>query len=338
MKQNYYATKLRVVRVTLLLFLLLNLIILFSSGIGAFSPSIIEFWQNILANNQEYWNILIQLRLPRILLAIAVGAGLALSGLCLQILLMNPLAEPYTLGISGGASVGAAIASLISLNYLLISIPTQTTFALSGSFCIIIILFSFIKKISHQFSYSLLMLGIILNAISSALIMFIFSIFSSSQLFSAIHWMMGHIPSLSFLESAIILFIILISSIFIYKESNAINALLLGEENAQSLGINVSILRKKLFFISGFITAITVSFTGMIGFIGLITPHISKLLWGSDNRILIPATFMTGAIVLLIADTFARTILMPKEIPVGVITALIGGPYFIYLLMKKKKF
>jgi iron complex transport system permease protein len=335
--REYHISKLYVFFTIIKLLLILAVIIFLASGVGAFSLNIIKFWQRIFSQDIQCWQILIQLRLPRILLAIIIGGGLSLAGLCLQILLQNPLAEPYTLGISGGATIGASIASLISLNYFLLSIPIQVIFALIGAFIIIFILYLFIKSITYQFSYSLLMLGIILNAISSAFIMLIFSVFSSSQLFAAIHWMMGHIPTLSLAEVLILFILVLSGLILIYRDANSINALLLGEENAESLGINVSYLRKKLFIISGFLTAITISFTGMIGFIGLITPHISKLLWGADNRIVIPASFMTGGIILLIGDTIARTILMPKEIPVGVITALVGGPYFIYLLTKQMR-
>lgn len=338
MKENYYITKTKVIYTAIKLLLILIVITFFAASIGAFSPNIIEFWKKIFSNDEICMKILLQLRLPRILLAIISGGGLALSGLCLQLLLQNPLAEPYTLGISGGATVGAAIASLIAFNYLIISIPIQTLLALIGSFSIILFLYLFIKNLTYQFSYSLLMLGIILNAICSALILLLFSIFSSSQLFAAIHWMMGNIPSISPTEIIIIYILTIFFFLLAYKEANSINALLLGEENAEALGIKVVSLRNKLFFIAGFITAIIVSYSGMIGFIGLITPHLCKMLWGTDNRILIPASFLTGGIILLISDTFARTILMPKEIPVGVITALIGGPYFIYLLIKQRKF
>lgn len=317
------------------LFLILLAIVLIATGIGAFSSNFISFWKGVFSNNIEFKSILIGIRFPRVLLALMVGGALSVSGLSLQILLKNPLAEPYTLGISGGATLGATIASLINFNSPIYIISFQTLAALIGSGIILFLLYMFIQKITSYYTISLLMFGIILNAISSAFIMLLYSLFSSTELYSAINWMMGHIPSLSYNEIFILLIIIIPGIILLYKESNSINTLLLGEESAEALGIEIKKIRNKIFIISGVITAVSVSFTGMIGFIGLIIPHICRLIWGSDTRIIMLTSFLLGSIILIIADTLARVIISPRELPVGVITALIGGPYFIYLLKRR---
>jgi len=317
------------------LLLILLIIVIITSGIGALSSNFILFWKEIFSNNIELKSILIGIRFPRILLALLVGGALSVSGLSLQILLKNPLAEPYTLGISGGATLGATIASLINFSNLFYMISFQTIAAMIGSGIILLLLYIFIRRITSYYTISLLMFGIILNAISSAFIMLLYSLFSSTELYSAINWMMGHIPSLSYNEIFIITIVIIPGVLLLYKESNSINALLLGEESAEVLGIEINKIRNKIFIISGIITAVSVSFTGMIGFIGLIIPHICRLIWGSDTRIIMLTSFLLGSIMLIIADTMARVIISPRELPVGVITALIGGPYFIYLLRRR---
>jgi len=317
------------------LLLILLIIVIITSGIGALSSNFILFWKEIFSNNIELKYILIGIRFPRILLALLVGGALSVSGLSLQILLKNPLAEPYTLGISGGATLGATIASLINFSNLFYMISFQTIAAMIGSGIILLLLYIFIRRITSYYTISLLMFGIILNAISSAFIMLLYSLFSSTELYSAINWMMGHIPSLSYNEIFIITIVIIPGVLLLYKESNSINALLLGEESAEVLGIEINKIRNKIFIISGIITAVSVSFTGMIGFIGLIIPHICRLIWGSDTRIIMLTSFLLGSIMLIIADTMARVIISPRELPVGVITALIGGPYFIYLLRRR---
>ena len=335
MKEFDVLTRKKLLITTSKLIILLFFIVLIAGGIGSYSFNIIEFWKGIFLHRTENWEILFNIRLPRILLALCVGGGLSLSGLCLQVLLKNPLAEPYTLGLSGGATLGATIATLINFSTPLYSISAHTFFALVGCMAVISLLYIFMQNITSHFSYQLLMFGIILNAVASAIIMFLYSLFSSSQLYTAVYWMMGHIPIVSYTEIIIVALFVVTGFILLYRESIAINALMLGEENAESLGIRSVHIKNKLFLISGIVTAIAVSFTGMIGFIGLIIPHMCRLIWGTDNRITIVTSFLFGGITVLLADTIARIILSPKELPVGVITALIGGPYFIYLLKRQ---
>lgn len=222
------------------LIILLVIMIIIAGGIGSYSLNIFEFWKGIFFHRSENWEILLNLRIPRILLAFFVGGGLSISGLCLQVLLKNPLAEPYTLGLSGGATLGACIATLINFSTPLYIISSHTFFAMLGSMIVILFLYIFMHNITSSFSYQLLMFGIVLNAISSAIIMFLYSIFSSSQLYTAVYWMMGHIPSLSYPEVSIVALFVIIGFFLLYRESIAINALTLGEENAESLEFAVN--------------------------------------------------------------------------------------------------
>ncbi len=280
--------------------------------------------------------ILIQVRLPRILLGFAVGGCLALAGVGLQALLRNPLADPYVLGISSGAALGAALATLLGLGTAFWSLSALPVCAMAGGLLSVGIVYA-IAKHNHQLpTYSLLLAGVILNAIFTAMIMFITSIMDPNRSFGMMQWLMGSLTGPSYPVLLVLLIYLALGTWVLVRQAHALNILTLGDDTARSLGVNVEWVKKLVFFASALMTGAVVAFSGMIGFVGLVIPHAVRLVIGPDHRLLMPAAALVGGSYLLGADTLARTLLAPAEIPVGIITALVGGPLFMYLLVHKK--
>ncbi|MBK8944965.1 MAG: iron ABC transporter permease [Ignavibacteriae bacterium] len=293
----------------------------------------ISFWETIntlLGNSahEKFNQIIFQIRLPRILFAILVGGGLSITGTVFQAILMNPLAEPYILGISSGGTFGAILAILIGLTFL----GTQI-FAFLGALTVMFLVFFLGKRFGEINGNILLLSGVMIGAFFSAAILLLV-IFLDSSLRTAVFWMIG---SLSFANSENLIFvaiIVLIISVFLSINSNKYNILALGDESAKSLGINSSREKKIAYFASSILIGIVVSVSGIIGFVGLTIPHLCRLIWGNDNRKIVPISFFVGAIYLTIADTIARIAVSPAELPVGSVTAIIGAPIFIFLLRR----
>lgn len=280
--------------------------------------------------------ILFSIRLPRIAFACVIGASLSMAGVVFQALLRNPLAEPYILGISGGAAVGAILGILIGASLVPMGVPGL---AFLGALLSVAVVFGIARTGRTLASNTLLLAGVILNAFFSSVIMLILSSATlSSDIFSThriLFWLMG---DLGVAEGRDILFsAILFLGGFgvIYASARALNLMVLGEETAMQLGVNVERTKKILFLAASLATAGAVAASGTIGFVGLIIPHLMRMLLGSDHRLLIPASVLFGAAFMVSADTIARTVTAPAELPVGVITALCGAPYFIYLLRRK---
>jgi len=275
--------------------------------------------------------IIFSLRLPRVIFAGIIGASLALVGTVFQALLRNPLADPYVLGISGGSAVGAIIGILIGASAL----PGGTTaMAFAGGMAAIVLVFGIAGKEQTLPTQTLLLAGVIVNAFFSALIMFLVSLSSRNELHNVLFWLMGDLSLASRREILLAGIALMAISGFIYRDAKALNLLVLGEETALQLGINVERTKKRLFFTASLLTAVAVSSSGIIGFVGLLVPHMMRLIFGADHRLLLPVTALFGASFLVAADSVARTITAPTELPVGVITALCGAPFFIYLLRK----
>ncbi|MBN1665317.1 MAG: iron chelate uptake ABC transporter family permease subunit [Deltaproteobacteria bacterium] len=274
--------------------------------------------------------ILFSIRLPRIILAGLVGAALSLAGTIFQALLRNPLADPYILGLSGGSAVGAILGIMIGAGSFVIGIPGA---AFSGAIIAVVTVFGIAG--THLQSNTILLAGVIVNAFFSAVILFLISVSSRFNLQNMIFWLMGDLslPSTGGLQTLAVCLII--GFAVIYTESKALNLIATGEETALQLGINVQRSKIVLFITASLITAVAVSFSGMVGFVGLIIPHMMRLMVGPDHRILLPASLLFGASFLITADAFARMIMAPVELPVGVITAFCGAPYFIYLLRRR---
>jgi len=284
----------------------------------------------------EEETIVLLVRAPRVFMAALIGGALTLAGIAFQALLRNPLAEPYILGVSSGGSLGAMIAISLGISTVM-GLPTLPFCAFAGALLTMLLVYyiALIDKRVHP--HTLLLAGVIINFFFSAIIMFLVSIVSSEEAHSFQFWTMGDLylePGRLMLAVTVC---IVVSGITIACYARNFNLLVLGEEAATQLGVEVERMKLVVFILASLMTGAAVSACGMIGFVGLIIPHIGRMLFGVDHRILIPASTLLGAAFLISADTLARTILGVHEIPVGVVTAICGGPFFIYLLRKRKK-
>ena len=283
--------------------------------------------------NPDY-EIFVRVRLPRIILASLVGAALACSGVVFQALLRNPLADPYILGISSGAGLGAIIAVIGGLNWTLWGRSPIAVFAFAGALGTVWLVW-FIGGLTGRFHISgLLLAGVVVNAFFSAVMMFLTSILKAEQIYATIFWLMGNMAEEDFLVLWIGAGCVVGGVIVLFYISPQLNALSFGAEDARSMGVNIVRTRTVAFAVAAGITAIAVSLSGLIGFVGLVVPHAVRLLFGPDHRQLLPLSGVVGAIFLIVADTLARTIVAPAQLPVGVVTALVGGPVFLVLLVK----
>ena len=312
--------------------LILSLFFAFAAlFIGSVHISISDFFDAIFSQsgNNTFKTILFDIRLPRIVLAFAVGGGLSVAGAAFQAILMNPLAEPYILGISSGGAFGAVLSFLIGASFFITQI-----FSFSGALIVIAIVFVLGKRFGELEPNTLLLTGVMVGAFLSALILIMISLLNES-LRSAIFWLMGNLSNASNGTSYYILIVTVLISLLLILNSNKYNILALGTETAQHLGVNTKFVRNYTYILSSILVGAIVSVSGVIGFVGLLIPHICRTVFGPDNRIVLPASFFAGAAFLIFADTFARVIISPAELPVGAITALFGAPVFIYLLRKK---
>ena len=280
-------------------------------------------------------NILRQLRVPRILLGLIVGGALSLSGIILQGIFRNPLVEPYTLGISGGASVAVTTAIVFSLPALYGSFMLPVA-GFIGALVTIFLVYTLGIKRGKIRIQTLLLTGVMISFISSSLMLLIMSVTKSENLHGIVFWIMGSLnetdPVLITLISVVSLVVLGIT--FLYTP--ILNAMRLGSERAIQLGVNAGQAIRVLFLLSSLLTGMCVSIVGVIGFVGLIIPQLMRFIIGSDFRVLIPASFLGGGIFLILADIFARTIIAPNELPIGVITGIIGGIIFIAVMGSSK--
>ncbi len=280
--------------------------------------------------------ILMQVRLPRVILAFLVGGSLAAVGVGLQALLRNPLADPYVLGISSGAALGAACAMLFGLGVTAIGISLLPLCAFGGGLLSILLVYRIAVSHGHLPLHTLLLAGVILNAVFSALIMFMTSIMDPNRSFGMMSWLMGTLLAPDYPALLALALYLGIGGIVLFAQARPLNLLAFGEQTARSLGIEVESVKKRVFVTSALLTGAVVSVSGLIGFVGMVIPHAVRIVVGADHRLLLPASALAGGMFLTAADALARTLLAPGEIPVGVVTALAGGPFFLYLLMRRK--
>lgn len=278
--------------------------------------------------------ILFKIRFPRIILGFAIGGALGLSGAILQGVFRNPLVEPYTLGISGGAGLGITINIVLRLYEKVGILSLPVSGFLGAIFTVILVYILSIKgrKLKVQ---QLLLTGVMISFVSSALMMFLMAISKVEDLYGIIFWIMGslHEPDPFLVKLMLVVSLLgLLISYFLWQE---LNAFFLGEEEAVYLGINVERARHLLFIIASFLAGVSVSLAGIIGFVGLVVPHFMRIILGTDYRKILVSSFLGGAIFLIISDTLARTLIAPLELPVGVITGFVGGVSFIYVLTRK---
>ena len=314
---------------------LLVVVCLFSLGVGAVHIPLQKVLV-LLTRGRETpeYTILFAVRLPRILLGLAVGGGLAIAGVMLQGMFRNPLVEPYTLGISGGAALGVAL-NIVAGNAARLGLFSLPISGFLGAIGIISLVYLLGTRGGTVKLSRLLLIGVMVSFIASSLIMLIMAMTRTEDLQGIIFWIMGSLQEPNAALIGAILCISLSGLIVALMLSVNLNALSLGEEEAFHLGVRVERLKKVLFLLAAFITGCCVSVTGIIGFVGLVVPHTMRLLVGGDHRIVIPTSYLAGAIFLILCDTLARVVMAPVELPVGVITGLVGGGLFIYILSRK---
>lgn len=281
--------------------------------------------------------ILFDIRLPRIILGFAIGGALSVAGVLLQGMFRNPLVEPYTLGISGGAALGVCLNIVLRLNQRFGVLSMPVSGILGAGLIILLVYFLSIRKGMLRI-HSLLLTGVMVSFICSSLIMLIMAITHTEDLQGIVFWIMGSLEEPNWLLIKLAVFASIGGLLISYLFSLSLNALSLGEEEASGLGINIELTKRILFIISSVLTGLSVSIGGVIGFVGLVVPHFVRMLVGSDHRILLISSYLSGAIFLILCDTLARTIIAPLELPVGVITGILGGIIFVYMLLSKKEY
>lgn len=334
-----HLTKRRWLLVNCLLLLGLAVTIIACTTVGAVPVSLMHAWNVPSVDNPDYV-ILLRTRLPRVLLAAVVGGALGISGAALQALLHNPLACPHILGVSGGASLCGIIALIFAgtaatslTGFLRISLVSVSAFL--GAIATTVLIYRTALRHGRLQPYALLLTGVVFNALCGALIMLVNSLVDFYQSHGVLFWLMGSLAVQDYTTVGAVGLYVLIGAAWLIGQSRRFNVLSLGEESAVQLGVDVETVRRGTFLATAFLVGAVVSVSGMIGFVGLIVPHVLRLLLGADHRVLLPASVLGGAIFLVWADTLARTVVSPTELPVGVVTAMCGGPFFLYLLRKE---
>lgn len=280
----------------------------------------------------EYYQVTLwQLRIPRIVMSVLAGAALAICGGVFQSIFRNPVCDPYILGISSGASIGAAAAFILGWDAVVFGVTMP---ALVTALLTLLLILGIARFRGKHDTNTLLLIGIALNFLISALITLLV-VMNQKEMHKIYFWTMGSLTHVSWIEIAWLVPVMVICIIILFYHSKAMNIMQVGVETAQTLGVNTERTTHVVLVTSSVLISVVVSFCGSIGFIGLIMPHVARLLVGSNNRRLFTYSLFFGAFFLLIADTLARTIAAPAELPVGSITALAGAPYFIYLVMRK---
>ncbi len=280
--------------------------------------------------------IILNLRLPRVLLSILVGSLLAGSGAVYQSVFRNPMADPFILGISAGSALGAALAMVFSFNIFNFGLGSVAASAFIGALLTTAVVYAVATKGRRTSLLNLILTGIAISYLLSALLSILIT-FNREQLERIVFWLYGSFAVSSWAEVVVIVPIFLLTTAVLLFKGRVLNAMILGEDAAISLGINIKKERLILLLVTSFATAVAVSVSGIIGFVGLVTPHVVRLINGPNNRALIPFSMILGGAFLLICDAIARTALPPTEIPIGIITSLLGAPYFIYLIVKNKR-
>lgn len=285
---------------------------------------------------KSHQTIILNIRIPRVLIGVIVGAALAGVGAVFQGMFKNPMADPYVIGISSGAALGAGIVIIFGLSWTAFRISAISIGAFIGAVLTTFIVY-WISRVKNKVPVTILLLsGIAVGQFLTAILSFLM-VLHTKDMTKIIYWTLGSFSGKGWEHLVSIFIPMILSMIALIFFSRDLNIMLLGEEPAQNLGVDVEKIKIIILIICSFIISIAVSVSGIIGFVGLIIPHIVRLVVGPDHRMLIPTSMLVGGIFMIFADTLARTIISPTEIPVGIITALFGGPFFIYLLKKSKR-
>ncbi|WP_364282615.1 FecCD family ABC transporter permease [Peribacillus frigoritolerans] len=282
-------------------------------------------------------NIVMNIRLPRVLLAGLVGASLAIAGAAFQGLLRNPLADPYTLGISSGASVGAVLTIFLNISLPFIGLYTLPALSILCSVLTMFCVLTFAKKMDRSMKVETIILtGIIFSSFLSAFISLMIAL-TGDELRQIIGWLMGSVSMRGWNYIVIILPFFIIGSLTLIMNTKELNAMTFGEDRAKHLGVNVKRRKMWILIAGSTLTGAAVAVSGAIGFVGLVIPHFVRKLWGPDHKHLLPLSLLIGGGFLILADFVARTIIAPSELPIGVITSLIGAPAFALILLKRRR-
>ena len=283
--------------------------------------------------------ILLDIRLPRVILAFIVGMSLATAGVTFQAVFRNPLADPFLLGIAGGGAVGAAVAVGLGLPFRFLGVGAPQILGFLGSLVTIFVVYRLASVSGRLPTQTLLLAGVVVSFFLSAVIMLLVAVYPERYVEGVTFWMMGNLAALNIDRGALLgvgaYATAGCAALFVF--ARRLDLLLLGEEAAAHLGVDVARTKRVLFILASVLTGLVVSVSGVIGFVGLIIPHIARMAFGADHRVLIPVSALLGGIFLLAADTVARTAFLPVEIPVGVVTAMAGAPFFLYQLRSRRR-
>jgi iron complex transport system permease protein len=326
-------TATRFIAVVLPCLLLLFAVLLITPWIGSTSVSWERVWNKVSPDQEIFFAV----RLPRILFAALVGGALAVAGVLFQAILRNSLATPFTLGVSSGSSLGAVIAIWLGLDLVILGLPFVVISAFAGALATILLVFAIARSGHALPTATLLLAGVTLNLVFSAMVLVLLYASNFTQSFLMLRWMMGSLDGVDYSKLTGIVPLVLAAVGVLLWNASTLNPLAGGEEWASSRGVDVRRVMNIGYVTGSILTGAVTAFSGPIGFVGLIVPHSIRIIAGPDNRILIPASFFGGAAFLVVCDTVARTILAPAEIPVGAITALLGGPFFIVLLKRRRR-
>jgi|TARA_B110000438_G_scaffold299513_1_gene349839 iron complex transport system permease protein len=323
--------------------MLLPVVALLSLTVGTVSISWVEALRAVVGSSSttQIDTILFDIRLPRILLAIFVGAVLATTGAVMQGLFRNPLADPSLIGVSSGASVGASLMIVTAGGFIqggaLVGLSLVSIGAFVGGFTATLLVYRLATSGMGTSVTTMLLAGIAIGALAGALNSLL-SYFSDNDMLRQISlWQMGNLSGASWLKVSIMGAVTILLMGLFPRDSRALNALLLGESEARHLGINVQWVKRRLIVLTALGVGVSVAVAGLVGFVGLIMPHIIRLMIGPDHRWLIPASGLAGAILLVVADSLARVVVIPAELPTGILTAILGAPFFVALLLQQRK-
>lgn len=329
-------TRFKVVTVTLLLAGLSIIVGLGALLMGAADITAFAVLRDLLSPKKvdpSSLVILFEIRLPRILMAALVGGALSICGVVMQSILRNPLAEPFVLGLSGGAAVGSILFILLGLSMA----GGGFFFSFAGAMVTLFAVLVLSKRKGGFSTTRVILTGVIVNAFFTAFIMFVITTTSDELLHAILFWLYGDLSGSAYISVGILAIVLTLSFGTIYMFARYLNILGVNEELGYQLGIEVERVKYGLLIVVSMLTAFTVSLSGIIGFVGLIVPHLMRMVFGSDHRLLLPASLIFGGVFMMLADAAARTIISPSELPVGVITAFLGAPFFLMLMFRDKK-
>ena len=308
---------------------LLVIAIVVAAAAGSTSVS----WRDAIDGEPTARAILLQLRLPRVLLAAVIGAALAVAGLTFQTLLRNPLADPFILGVSGGAACGAAIATASGLNRIPGVVPLV---AFAGACAATGAVFLLARRRQTTDPARLLLSGLVLNAFFSAVILISFGLSHQSDLTAALRWMMGTLFGATWSDVALVGLLLAIAMVVLASIANDLRMLAFGEDDAKSRGVHVERIKLAGFLTGSIVTGAAVAVSGIIGFVGLLVPHLIRLIWRRDYRFLLPLCALGGGVLVVLADLVSRVVLTSAELPIGAFTAVLGVPFFLSLLRRNR--